>query len=145
MNRRLIYLIYDTNPINQSSIHEQASKLMSNDKVTTRIKELSEAVTSKLVWDKAMVIEQLSINAEASRNVNQFSASNRSIELIGKAINVFEPETMQLSSTVSVIHSLSDSVLENLEALSMPDSVGPTVTVDDATAIEADYSVIEPD
>ena len=138
--------IYDTNPINQSSIHEQASRLLSNDKVSTRIKELSEAVTSKLVWDKAEIVNQLAINVEASRNVNQFSASNRSLELIGKAIgSVFEPEIQQVNGTVSVIHSLSDSVLEQLEALAVPDSEGPTVTVDDAAAIEADYSVIEPD
>tara|TARA_R110000765_G_scaffold55185_1_gene109616 strand:- start:25 stop:522 length:498 start_codon:yes stop_codon:yes gene_type:complete len=138
--------IYDTNPINQSSIHEQASKLLSNPKVSTRVQELSEAVTSKLVWNKAMVIEQLAINVEASRNVNQFAASNRSLELLGKAIgNVFEPEIQQVNGTVSVIHSLSDSVLEQLEALAVPSSVGPTVTVDDTVAIDVDYSVIEPD
>ena len=134
--------IYNTNPINQSSIHEQASKLLSNPKVSTRVQELSEAVTSKLVWNKAMVIEQLAINVEASRNVNQFAASNRSLELLGKAIgNVFEPEIQQVNGTVSVIHSLSDSVLEKLEALSMPDTEGPTV--DDAAAIEATYKMVD--
>ena len=132
---------YDTNPINQSSIHEQASKLMSNDKVTTRIKELSEAVTDKLVWNKAEIVNQLAINVEASRNVNQFAASNRSLELLGKAIgNVFEPEIQQVNGTVSVIHSLSDSVLEQLESM-----VAIPVPIVDAAAIEADYSIIEPD
>ena len=83
---------------------------------------------------------------ELGRETKQLAASNQAIKLIGSAVgNVFEPETQQLNSTVSVIHSLSDSVLEQLEALSMPSSVGPTVTVDDATAIEADYSIIEPD
>ena len=133
---------YDTNPKLQSSIHEQSSKLMSNDKVTTRIKELSEAVTSRLVWDKAKIVEQLGFNVEASRSVNQFAASNRSLELLGKAVgNVFEPETVAVSGTVSVIHSLSDAQLDQLAALaSEPESI-----VSDAGTIEASYKLLEPE
>ena len=131
---------YDTNPKLQSSIHEQSSKLMSNDKVATRIKELSEAVTSKLVWDKAKIVEQLGFNVEASRSVNQFAASNRSLELLGKAVgNVFEPDTIAVSGTVSVIHSLSDDVLDRLVAM------GPSepVPIDDSEAIEAEYKMLD--
>ena len=134
---------FNSNPINQSSIHEQSSKLMSNDKVSTRIQELKEAVTSKLVWDKARIVEQLGFNVEASRNVNQFAASNRSLELLGKAVgNVFEADTVAVSGTVSVIHSLSDAQLDQLAALaSEPESI-----VSDAGAIEAtSYQIIEPD
>jgi len=132
---------YDTNPINQSSIHEQSSKLMSNNKVTTRIQELKEAVTSKLVWDKARIVSELGINAEASREANQFSASNRSLELIGKAIgNVFEPETQLISGTVSVIHGLSDAVLDQLVSM-----VPEELSTNDTKAIEADYKLLDPE
>ena len=132
--------IYDSNPSNQSSIHEQSSKLMSNSKVSTRIKELSEAVTSKLVWDKARIVEQLGFNVEASRNVNQFAASNRSLELLGKAVgNVFEADTVAVSGTVSVIHSLSDAQLDQLVALaSEPESI-----VSDTGSIEASYKLLD--
>ena len=112
---------------------------MSNDKVSTRIQELKEAVTSKLVWDKARIVEQLGFNVEASRNVNQFAASNRSLELLGKAVgNVFEADTVAVSGTVSVIHSLSDAQLDQLVALA-----SEPVAVDDSKAIEAEYKMLD--
>ena len=134
--------IYDSNPSNQSSIHEQSSKLMSNSKVSTRIQELKEAVTSKLVWDKARIVEQLGFNVEASREANQFAASNRSLELLGKAVgNVFEADTVAVSGTVSVIHSLSDAQLDQLVALaSEPESI-----VSDTGSIEASFKLLEPE
>ena len=133
---------FNSNPINQSSIHEQSSKLMSNDKVSTRIQELKEAVTSKLVWDKARIVEQLGFNVEASRNVNQFAASNRSLELLGKAVgNVFEAsDSIAVSGTVSVIHSLSDAQLDQLASMATE-----PVTIDDTGSIEASYKLLEPE
>ena len=133
--------IYDSNPSNQSSIHEQSSKLMSNSKVSTRIKELSEAVTSRLVWDKAKIMEQLGFNVEASRNVNQFAASNRSLELLGKAVgSVFEPDSVAVTGSVSVIHGLSDEVLEQLAAMAAPEPDA----IDDTEAIEAEsYQILD--
>ena len=130
---------FNSNPINQSSIHEQASKLMSNDKVSTRIEALKADISDKLVWNKAEIINQLAINVEASRNVNQFAASNRSLELLGKAVgNVFEPETVAVSGTVSVIHSLSDAVLEQLASMATE-----PVAIDDSEAIEASYQLLD--
>ena len=142
---------YNCENMQIDSIYQLSSRLSKQVKIRFRINELSEAVASELVaeivWDRSKIINELSINVSLGREngAKQLAASNQAINLIGKAINVFEPETMQLSSTVSVIHSLSDSVLAQLEALAMPDSVGPTVTVDDTTAIDVDYSVIEPD
>ena len=115
---------------------------MSNSKVSTRIKELSEAVTSRLVWDKAKIVEQLGFNVEASRNVNQFAASNRSLELLGKAVgNVFEANTVAVTGSVSVIHSLSDAQLDQLAALA-----SEPLAIDDSEAIEAEsYQLLEPE
>ena len=137
---------YDTNPINQSSIHEQASKLMSNSKVSTRIQELKDSVTDRLasevVWDRSRIISELAINVEASRNVNQFAASSRAIELIGKAVNVFQPETQQVNiAIIETLGRLPDSVLASLEALN-----GTEETIEATDTIEAsNYQVIEPD
>jgi len=133
---------FNTNPINQSSIHEQASKLMSNDKVSTRIEALKADISDKLVWNKAEIMNQLAINVEASREANQFAASNRSLELLGKAVgNVFEADTVAVSGTVSVIHSLSDAQLDQLVALaSEPESI-----VSDTGSIEASYKLLEPE
>ena len=128
---------YDTNPINQSSIHEQASKLMSNNKVSTRIKELSEAVTDKMIWNKAEIMKQLAINVEASRNVNQFAASNQALKLLGSAVgNVFEPETQQINVTAEILHKLPDTVLQQLESMASIEA-----GINDTDAIDADYRV----
>ena len=133
---------FNSNPINQSSIHEQASKLMSNDKVSTRIEALKADISDKLVWNKAEIMNQLAINVEASREANQFAASNRSLELLGKAVgNVFEADSIAVSGTVSVIHSLSDAQLDQLAALSGSDSID---TGAEAAIIEAEYQIIEP-
>ena len=137
---------FNSNPINQASIHEQASKLLKIDKVSTRIQELKESVTDRLasevVWDKAKVISELAINVEASREVNQFAASSRAIELIGKAVNVFQPETQQVNiAIIETLGKLPDSVLASLEALN-----GTEETIEATDTIEAgNYQVIEPD
>ena len=137
---------FNSNPINQASIHEQASKLLKIDKVSTRIQELKESVTDRLasqvVWDKAKIISELAINVEASREVNQFAASSRAIELIGKAVNVFQPETQQVNiAIIETLGRLPDSVLASLEALN-----GTEETIEATDTIEAsNYQVIEPD
>ena len=134
---------YDTNPINQSSIHEQASKLMSNNKVATRINELKATIeneiVSKVVWDKTKIIEELSINVELGRETKQLAASNQAIKLIGSAVgNVFEPETQQINVTAEILHKLPDSVLSQLESMVSIES-----GINDTDAIDADYKIVD--
>lgn len=136
---------YDTNPINQSSIHEQASKLMSNNKVATRINELKATIENeileKVVWDKTKIIEELSINVELGRETKQLASSNQALKLIGSAVgNVFEPETQQINVTASILHKLPDSVLSQLEAMAQESSYIEAGDID-TTAIDADYRV----
>jgi hypothetical protein len=91
---------------------------------------------------EAKIISELAINVEASRNVNQFAASSRAIELIGKAVNVFQPETQQMNiAIIETLGRLPDSVLASLEALN-----GTEETIEATDTIEAgNYQVIEPD
>ena len=136
---------YDTNPINQSSIHEQASKLMSNNKVATRINELKATIENeileKVVWDKTKIIEELSINVELGRETKQLASSNQALKLIGSAVgNVFEPETQQINVTASILHKLPDSILSQLEAMAQESSYIEAGDID-TTAIDADYRV----
>ena len=67
------------------------------------------------------------------------AASNRSLELVAKITGSLSEETKQLTGTVSVIHSLSDAVLDQLAAM------GPSepVAVDDSEAIEAEYKMLD--
>jgi len=118
---------------------EAASRLMKDSNVSARIEALKADISDKLVWNKAEIMNQLAINVEASRNVNQFAASNRSLELLGKAVgNVFEADTVAVSGTVSVIHSLSDAQLDQLVALA-----SEPVPIDDTGTIEASYKLLD--
>ena len=54
---------------------------------------------------------------ELAREHKQMAASNRSLELVAKITGSLAEEPKQLTGTVSVIHSLSDEVLEQLAAM----------------------------
>ena len=134
---------YDTEGMKQDSIYQLSSRLANQVKITSRIEalkaDISDRLAANVVWDKARIVEQLGFNVEASRNVNQFAASNRSLELLGKAVgNVFEADTVAVSGTVSVIHSLSDAQLDQLVALA-----SEPVPIEDTGTIEASYKLLE--
>ena len=119
---------------------EAASRLMKDSNVSARIEalklDISDKLASEIVFDKRRIISELALNMELGRENGgrQLAASNQAINLIGKAINVFEPETIAVSGTVSVIHSLSDAVLDQLAAMGPSE---PESLVSDAGTIEA--------
>ena len=135
---------YNSNPINQSSTHEQASKLLRVDKVSTRIEalklDISEKIASEIVWDKARIVSELGINVDLGRETKQLAASNQALKLIGSAVgSIFEPDTVAVSVTGSVLHGLSDQVLDQLASMVQePDAI------DDSEAIEAEsYQLLD--
>ena len=131
---------YNVTSERKSTATEAASRLMKDSNVTAMIQTLQADIRDKVVWNKARIVSELGINAEASREANQFAASNRSLELIGKAVgSVFEPDTVAVSVTGSVLHSLSDAVLDQLAAMSASDPV----TIEDTGSIEASYKLLE--
>ena len=128
---------YDTEGMQQNSIYQLSCRLSKQVKVTSRIEALKATVTEKLaseiVFDKRRIISELALNMELGRETKQLAASNQAIKLIGSAVgNVFEPDSIAVSGTVSVLHSLSDEVLEQLASM-----VTEPVTIDDSEAIEA--------
>ena len=136
---------FNSNPINQSSVHEQSSKLLKDNKVATRIEalklDISDKLASEVVWDKARIVSELSINVDLGRETKQLAASNQALKLIGSAVgNVFEPDTVAVSVTGSVLHGLSNEVLDQLAAMGTPEPV----TIDDSQAIEAQYQLLDP-
>ena len=133
---------YNVTSERKSTATEAASRLMKDSNVNAMIQTLQTDIRDKVVWNKARIVSELGINAEASRNVNQFAASNRSLELLGKAVgNVFEADTVAVTGSVSVIHSLSDAQLDQLAALA-----SEPLAIDDSEAIEAEsYQLLEPE
>ena len=134
---------YDTNPKLQSSIHEQSSKLMSNDKVSTRIQELKEAVTSEIVanvaWTKERFINEAETNLSLSRESNQMNPANTALSLIGRVTGILEdkPQNQVNIGIIDTMGQLPDTVLEQLVAM------GTEPVPIDPKAIEAEYKMLD--
>ena len=138
--------IYNIKSDRLATANEASSRLMRNSKVAARIEAVTEAakakIASELAWDKARIINELSINVDLGRENGgrQLAASNQAIKLIGSAVgNVFEADSVAVSVTGSVLHGLSDQVLDQLASMATPEPV----TVDDSEAIEASYKLLD--
>jgi len=123
---------------------EAASRLMKDSNVIARIEALrdgiSDKIASEIVWDKARIVSELGINVDLGRETKQLAASNQALNLIGKAVgSVFEPDTVAVTGSVSVIHGLSNEVLDQLASMVQePDAI------DDTEAIEAEsYQLLD--
>ena len=140
--------IYNIKSDRLATANEASSRLMRNSKVKARIEAVTEAaearIASEIVFDKKRIISELALNMELGRETKQLAASNQAIKLIGSAVgNVFEPETVAVSGTVELLHKLPDAVLEQLAAMSGPESIDTIDTGSEAAIVEASYSVIE--
>ena len=135
---------YDTEGMKQDSIYQLSSRLSKQVKITSRIEALKATVTEKLAsdvaWDRNRIVSELAVNVELAREHKQMAASNRSLELVAKVTGILSTEdTKQLTGTVSVIHSLSDAVLDQLASMAAPEPV----TIDDTGSIEASYKLLD--
>jgi hypothetical protein len=100
--------------------------------------DISDKLASEVVWNREKIVSELAVNVELAREHKQMAASNRSLELVAKVTGVLAEETKQVTGTVSVIHSLSDEVLDRLVGL-----VPEPDAIDDTEAIEASYQILE--
>ena len=135
---------YDTEGMKQDSIYQLSSRLANQVKITSRIEALKATVTEKLasdvVWDRNRIVSELAVNVELAREHKQMAASNRSLELVAKITGSLSEETKQVTGTVSVIHSLSDAVLDQLAAMGPSE---PEAIVSDTGSIEASYKLLD--
>ena len=136
---------YNCNNMKQQSIYQLSSRLSKQVDIRYRINQLMEQIShdavSKVIWDKQKIIEELSVNVDLGRETKQLAASNQALNLIGKAVgSVFEPDTVAVTGTVSVIHGLSDAVLDQLASMA-----SEPVPIDDTGSIEASYQLLDPE
>jgi hypothetical protein len=123
---------------------EAASRLMKDSNVVARIEamkaDISEKIASEVVFDKQRIISELHVNMLLGRETKQLAASNQAIKLIGSAVgSIFEPDSVAVSVTGSVLHGLSDDVLEQLAAMA-----SEPVAIVDSEAIEAEsYQILD--
>ena len=137
---------YNCENMKIDSIYQLSCRLSKQVKITSRIKELSEAVTGEMVanvaWTKERFLKEAESNLIQSRDLGQMNPANSSLQLIGKVTGILEEKpTNQVNiGIIETIGKLPDSVLQALEQM-----VAVPVPIVDADTIEADYSIIEPD
>ena len=125
------------------SIYQLSCRLSKQVKITSRIKQLSEAVTSEMVANVAWTKERFIIEAEAnliqSRASNQMNPANTALSLIGKVTQILEdkPQNQVNIGIIETIGKLPDSVLQALEQM----VAVPVPIVNDTDAIDVDYKV----
>lgn len=75
---------YDAENMAEATINVKASELLKNGKVSVRLHELQERASAKVVLSRAWVLERLMRNADAAVGKEDFQASNKALELLGK-------------------------------------------------------------
>tara|TARA_R100000656_G_scaffold121627_1_gene96693 strand:+ start:64 stop:582 length:519 start_codon:yes stop_codon:yes gene_type:complete len=138
---------YNCENMKQDSIYQLSCRLSKQVKIRSRIEQLRESVTDKLIsdlaWTKERFIKEAETNLIQSRESNQMNPANTSLQLIGKVTGILEdkPQNQINIGIVETLGKLPDSVLASLEALS-----GSTESIEAVDTIEAsNYQIIEPD
>lgn len=75
---------YDCSNMTDKSINENASKLLRNAKVAPRLQVLQERSAAKAVLTRQWVLERLMRNADKALELEDVTASNKALELLGK-------------------------------------------------------------
>ena len=138
---------YNCENMKQDSIYQLSCRLSKQVKIRSRIEQLRESVTDRLIsdlaWTKERFIKEAETNLIQSRESNQMNPANTALSLIGKVTQILEdkPQNQINIGIVETLGKLPDSVLASLEALS-----GSTETIEAMDTIEAsNYQIIEPD
>ena len=130
---------YNCENMKQDSIYQLSCRLSKQVKIRSRIEQLRESVTDKLIsdlaWTKERFIKEAETNLIQSRESNQMNPANTALSLIGKVTQILEdkPQNQINIGIVETLGKLPDSVLASLEALS-----GSTETIEAMDTIEPD-------
>ncbi len=68
----------------EATINVKACELLKNGKVAVRLQVLQERVAAKAVLTRQWVLEQLMDNVTKAKGKDDYTASNKALELLGK-------------------------------------------------------------
>ena len=138
---------YDTDGMQQNSIYQLSCRLSKQVKVTSRINELRDSVTSEMVanvaWTKERFIKEAEANLIQSRDLNQMNPANTSLQLIGRVTQILEDKPLNQVNIgiVETLGKLPDAVLQALESMGPSEPV-PVISEAPGT-IEASYKLLD--
>jgi len=75
---------YKTNGMNEASIGREAHSLLKNPKIAPRLLSMQRKASEEAVLSRAWVLEKLMQNAKDAHKLEDFTASNKALELLGK-------------------------------------------------------------
>jgi hypothetical protein len=75
---------YNVSKMTDKQVWEEACKLDKHPKVATRLAHLHEQAAKTVVLDRAWVLERLMRNADKAVELEDLTASNKALELLGK-------------------------------------------------------------
>lgn len=75
---------YDAQGMKEATINREAKSLTDNPKIATRLAELQQRASAKAVLTRTWVLERLMKNAEMGAQIEDLTASNKALELLGK-------------------------------------------------------------
>ena len=75
---------YSCSGMKETTINREAFALLENHKITARLGVLKERAAAKAVLTRAWIIEELMDNAKKAKGAEDFIASNKALELLGK-------------------------------------------------------------
>ena len=82
-------IAYDCTHMKASTVHEGASRLAADYKVSARIEALqsqtAEALAVRRIWDRERLVDEAESNLHLAREARQFGPANKSIEIIAPA------------------------------------------------------------
>ena len=146
---------YNCENMKQDSIYQLSCRLSKQVKIRSRIEQLRESVTDKLVsniaWTKERFIKEAETNLIQSRESNQMNPANTSLQLIGKVTGILEdkPQNQINIGIVETLGKLPDSVLIQLESMVAIESSNIDTSNIDTSNIDtieaSNYQIIEPD
>lgn len=75
---------YDAEAMNDAAIGVEACRLLQHPKVSLRLQHLQARAANKAVLSRSWVLEQLMDNVTLAKVADDFTASNKALELLGK-------------------------------------------------------------
>lgn len=94
----------DTKP---NVIAVKASELLKNGNVTVRVDELQERAAKVATLDRAWILDRLMRNADEAIKAQDFTASNKAIELLGKTDEIGSMFTDKVESKTNLTGTMT--------------------------------------
>lgn len=125
---------YDCTNMKASTIHEAASRLAADYKVSARIVSLqtqtADVLASRRAWDKERLIDESETNLRMARYLGQIAPANKALEIIGRATGVLTGQHREEPVQIRQVTIVLNHGHEDRE--------------DETPALEASYRMLPP-